>query len=115
MKHIAFSIQNRNLFMEDDFKVRRVPNLRIPKHSIAVRHRDTLEPSVRWPDGTWDNANQPSSRPVHPNIRPAPQPVKPYMISGPPGASGTRADFDTRSEGFDIGPDIHDPDHETTV
>ncbi|KAL4217074.1 Disintegrin and metalloproteinase domain-containing protein 17 [Mactra antiquata] len=115
------SRSNRTLFMEDDIKVRRVPNLRAPKHSIAVRHRDQAEPTVHWPEGTGDNQYKPMPRPVHPHIRPS-QAVKPYMISGPPapvpgGISITQKDFDTRSEGFDIGPDLAepDPDQETRV
>ena len=104
-------LQNRTLFMEDDIKVRRVQNVRAPKHSIAVRNRDSAEPTVRWPEGTFEQPSRPMPRPMNTSILPRPvQPVKPMPFS-----DATAGFVNSRTEGIDIGPDLRDPDHETRV
>ncbi|XP_053385487.1 ADAM 17-like protease [Mercenaria mercenaria] len=105
------SRSNRTLFMEEDFKVRRVPNIRAPKHSIAVRNRDSAEPTVRWPEGTFEHQSRPMPRPINPAILPRPvQPVKPMPFS-----EATAGFINSNTEALDIGPDLKDPDKETRV
>lgn len=87
--------------------------MRAPKHSIAVRNRDSAEPMVRWPEGTFDHQSRPTGmpRPMNPSMLPRPvQPVRPMPFS-----SATAGFVHSDNQALDIGPDIPDPDYETSV
>ena len=102
---MSISFQNRTLFPdEESVRIKRVLNPRTSRQAAGgsvVRPRDGAEPTVRWPEATWE---QPAAHPF-------PHALKPHKFPG----VGSQPHYDERQNNHESYDMVPDPDHETIV